>query len=300
MQVVPGASVPEAAAFLEADETRTVHGTGNLCRFLQDTMDAAVESLAGHFDLAEPVRRVEACLAPPGGAAAMYYTPPSEDFRRPGRTWYPTLGRQRFPLWLEVTTAYHEGVPGHHLQLGQTCYLGARLNPFLRGAGRISGHVEGWAVYAEKLMDELGLIEDPAYRLGMLACQAFRAARVVADIGLHLGLRIPGDWDELPGERWDAERAVTILHSAVYRPEDFLRSEVDRYLGWPSQAIGYKVGERIWLETREAVRRREGDRFDLRAFHERAFDLGLVGLGQLQSELAGERRGAAPRCGQGA
>jgi uncharacterized protein (DUF885 family) len=285
-EIAPGGGLRDVVAQLESDPSRVVHGEDNLRRFLQHTMDAAIDTLAGtHFDIAEPVRRIEACIAPPGGAAAMYYTPPSEDFSRPGRTWYPTLGRQQFPLWLEVTTAYHEGVPGHHLELGQTCWLGNRLNPFLRGAGRVSGHVEGWAVYAERLMDELGLIEDPAYRLGMLACQAFRAARVVVDIGLHLGLRIPEEWGELGGERWDAGAAVAILHSAVFRPEDFLRSEVDRYLGWPSQAIGYKVGERIWHETREIVRQRTGARFDLKAFHARAFELGLVGLEQLRDEM---------------
>jgi len=290
-EIAPGRGVREVAALLEADATRVVDGVENLRSWLQATMDHAIEALAGtHFDVAEPVRRIEACIAPPGGAAAMYYTAPSEDFSRPGRTWYPTLGRTRFPLWLEVTTAYHEGVPGHHLQLGQTCWLGERLNPFLRSVGRVSGHIEGWAVYAERLMDELGLIEDPAYRFGMLACQAFRAARVVADIGLHLGLRVPEDWDELPGERWSADTALAILRNAVFRPDDFLRSEIDRYLGWPSQAIGYKVGERIWTETREAVRRRRKQSFNLRTFHADAFKLGLVGLGQFRDEfLAAEQ-----------
>src|SRR2546423_2288460 len=130
-----------------------------------------------HFDIPEPVRTVEAMIAPPGGAAAMYYTPPSEDFRRPGRTWYPTLGRTRFPLWMEVSTAYHEGVPGHHLQLAHVRWLGDRLNPFPRLMGW-TGQTEGWALYAERLMDDLGLMDKPDYRLGMLANHAFRAARV--------------------------------------------------------------------------------------------------------------------------
>jgi uncharacterized protein (DUF885 family) len=292
-EMAPGRPLPEVVADLENDPGRVVVGVENLRRFLQETMDAAIDVLDGrHFDIAPPVRRVEACIAPPGGAAAMYYTAPSEDFRRPGRTWYPTLGRERFPLWLEVTTAYHEGAPGHHLQLAQSCWLGERINPYLRSVGRVSGQIEGWAVYAERLMDELGLIKDPAYRLGMLACQAFRSARVVTDLGLHLGLRIPSDYPELAGERLGPAVALVVLQRTVARSEAFLRSEIERYLSWPAQAIGYKVGERVWRATREQVRQRSGTGFDLRAFHSAAFALGLVGLQQLQDELAGvpERR----------
>ena len=289
----PGQSLAEVVADLGNDPGRVVVGVENLRRFLQETMDAAIGALDGrHFDIAPPVRRVEACIAPPGGAAAMYYTAPSDDFHRPGRTWYPTLGRERFPLWLEVTTAYHEGAPGHHLQLAQSCWLGERINPYLRSVGRVSGQIEGWAVYAERLMDELGLIEDPAYRLGMLACQAFRSARVVTDLGLHLGLRVPSDYPDLAGERWDPAVALVVLQRAVARSEAFLRSEIERYLSWPAQAIGYKVGERVWRATRDQVRQRAGAGFDLRAFHSAALELGLVGLQQLQDELVGgpERR----------
>ena len=288
-EMAPGKALAEVVADLENDPGHVVVGVENLRRFLQETMDTAIDALDGrHFDIAPPVHRVEACIAPPGGAAAMYYTTPSEDFRRPGRTWYPTLGRERFPLWLEVTTAYHEGAPGHHLQLAQSCWLGERINPYLRSVGRVSGQIEGWAVYAERLMDELGLIEDPAYRLGMLASQAFRSARVVTDLGLHLGLRIPSGYPELAGERWCPAVALVVLRGAVARSEAFLRSEIQRYLSWPAQAIGYKVGERIWRATREQVRQRAGAGFDLRAFHSAALKLGLIGLQQLQEELVGE------------
>ena len=202
-EMAPGKALAEVVADLENDPGHVVVGVENLRRFLQETMDTAIDALDGrHFDIAPPVHRVEACIAPPGGAAAMYYTTPSEDFRRPGRTWYPTLGRERFPLWLEVTTAYHEGAPGHHLQLAQSCWLGERINPYLRSVGRVLVRSKAGLYYAERLMDELGLIEDPAYRLGMLAFQAFRSARVVTDLGLHLGLRIPSGYPELAGERW--------------------------------------------------------------------------------------------------
>ncbi len=122
-----------------------------------------------HFDIPEPVQRVEAMIAPPGGAAAMYYTGPAEDFSRPGRTWYPTLGKTRFPLWGEVSICYHEGVPGHHLQIGQVRYLADTLSRYQRTLAGTSGHAEGWALYAERLMGELGYLDDPAYELGHAA-----------------------------------------------------------------------------------------------------------------------------------
>jgi uncharacterized protein (DUF885 family) len=285
-RIVPGGGVDEAVELLESDPGRNIIGIDNLIAWLQDLMDGAVADLADtHFDIPDPVRKVEARIAPPGAAAAMYYTRPSEDFSRPGRTWYPQLDRDRFPLWVEVSTAYHEGVPGHHLQLGYTCWLGDRLNSFQRYRASVSGHLEGWALYAERLMRELGYLENPDYLLGMLAAQAHRAARVIVDIGMHLGLEIPADEPYHPGETWTPELALPFMVEAGRRTEAFMASEVDRYLGWPAQAISYKVGERVWLETRDRVRANQGASFDLRRFHKQAFDLGLVGLAQLQREL---------------
>src|SRR2546430_1404268 len=233
-------------------------------------------------------RRVEAMIAPPGGAAAMYYSGPSEDFSRPGRTWYPTLGKTRFPLWGEVSICYHEGVPGHHLQIAQVRYLASELSRFQRTLAGWSGHAEGWALYAERLMGELGYLDDPAYELGMLRAQALRAMRVVVDIGLHLELSIPADERYHPGETWTPDLALPfVMERSGRMPEDFMRSEVDRYLGWPGQAISYKIGERVWLAAREAARQQSGDAFDLKTFHARALNLGPMGLGQLRRELAG-------------
>ncbi len=163
-------------------------------------MDRTIAELDGvHFDIPEPVKTVEAMIAPPGGAAAMYYTPPAEDFSRPGRTWYPTQGRTRFPLWGEVSIAYHEGVPGHHLQVAQVVFLADQLTRFQRTIGWTSGHGEGWALYAERLMGELGYLDVPDYELGMLRAQAMRSVRVVVDIGMHLELPIPSDERYHPG-----------------------------------------------------------------------------------------------------
>jgi uncharacterized protein (DUF885 family) len=282
----PGATIEEAVEFLETGSPLVIEGEDNLRGWLQDLMDRTIDELDGtHFDIPAPVRRVEAMIAPPGGAAAMYYTGPSEDFSRPGRTWYPTLGKTRFPLWGEVSIAYHEGVPGHHLQVGQVRYRSDSLTRFQR-AGFVSGHGEGWALYAERLMGELGFLEEPAYRFGMLRAQALRSVRVIVDIGMHLGLEIPAASDFHPGERWDAELGNEFVRTRGRFPADFLASEVVRYLGLPGQAICYKVGERVWLEARAAAEARRGAAFDLKDFHRVALDLGPLGLDLLADELA--------------
>jgi uncharacterized protein (DUF885 family) len=272
---------------LESDPARVIEGEETFRRWNQDLIDATIASLDGvHFDIAGPIRRCDAMIAPPGGAAAMYYTGPSEDFSRPGRTWYPTLGKTRFPLWREVSICYHEAVPGHHLQVAQVRYLSDRLTRFQRLAGFTSGHGEGWALYAERLMGELGYLDDPGFELGMLSAQAMRAVRVIVDIGMHLELPIPSDERYHPGERWTPELALPFVIERSCFPADFLASEVDRYLGLPGQAISYKVGERVWLEGRQAARARKDGAFDLKDFHRYALDLGSMGLDQLARELA--------------
>ncbi|MGZ4727724.1 MAG: DUF885 domain-containing protein [Acidimicrobiales bacterium] len=287
----PGASIDETVAWLETESDLVVEGEDALRDWLQQLMDTAIADLDGtHFDIAPPARRVEAMIAPPGGAAAMYYTGPSEDFSRPGRTWYPSTGQQRFPLWGEVTTAYHEGVPGHHLQVAQVVLQREHLSRVQR-TGFISGHGEGWALYAERLMDELGYLDRPEYRLGMLAAQALRAVRVIIDIGMHLELEIPEVQPPTeapfhPGERWTADLGRAFLYHRSRHPETFMSSEIVRYLGWPGQAISYKIGERVWLEARADAQRRHGGEFDLKAFHAFALDLGPLGLDLLRTELA--------------
>ena len=285
-EIVPGGTVEEAKALLESDPGRAIEGEDNLVRWIQNLMDSTIEELDGrHFDIAEPIKTVQAMIAPPGGAAAMYYTPPNEDFSRPGRTWYPTQGKTHFPLWGEVSIAYHEGVPGHHLQLAQVKYLSEQLSRYQRMAG-VGGHAEGWALYAERLMDELGYLDNPDYRLGQLRAQALRAVRVIIDIGMHLGLEIPAGQDFHPGQTWTPELGYDFAAARSHFPAEFMQSEVVRYLGWPAQAICYKVGERVWLQARDEVRRRHGNQFDLKTFHAAALDLGPLGLDQLQAELA--------------
>jgi uncharacterized protein (DUF885 family) len=285
-RILPGSSIDEVIEHLDRDDNRAIEGVEEFRRWNQELIDQTISDLdETHFDIAEPLRRCEAMIAPPGGAAAMYYTGPTEDFSRPGRTWYPTMGETRFPLWKEVSTCYHEAVPGHHLQVAQVVYLADKLSRFQRLFGFVSGHGEGWALYAERLMGELGYLEDPAFEMGMLAAQAMRAVRVVVDIGMHLELAII-DGEPHAGQTWTPELALPFVIGRSRFPEVFMRSEVDRYLGWPGQAISYKVGERVWLESRADAQRRKGAAFDLKEFHTFALDLGSMGLGQLRDELA--------------
>jgi uncharacterized protein (DUF885 family) len=196
------------------------------------------------------------------------------------------MGTTRFPLWKEVSTCYHEAVPGHHLQVAQVKFLGDTLSRFQRSFSFVSGHGEGWALYAERLMGELGYLDNPDYEMGMLAAQAMRAVRVVVDIGMHLELTIPAHERYHPGETWTPELALPFVIERSRFPETFMKSEVDRYLGWPGQAISYKVGERVWLELRDEAKARRGADFDLKAWHTYALNLGGMGLATLREEMA--------------
>ena len=308
-QITPGASVEEAIAFLEADESNKLHGTDELQKWMQQLADQAVSELSGtHFDIPDEIKKIE-CMIAPTQEGGIYYTSPNDDFSRPGRMWWSVPeGVTEFDTWRETTTVYHEGVPGHHLQLGQAVYNRAMLNTWRRSLAGTSGHAEGWALYAERLMQELGYLDDPADRLGMLDGQRMRAARVVLDIGVHL--KKPADrLGMLDGQRmraarvvldigvhlgkpnlagtgpWTADDALEFMRANVNMNDSFIRFEVNRYLGWPGQAPSYKVGQRIWEQLRDEVKKREGAAFDIKAFHKRALDLGGVGLDTLRKSL---------------
>ena len=289
-RVVPGATPMEAMRWLDVHGP-AVDGVDAIRERLQAMMDEAIEALDGvHFDLAEPVRRVEAMIAPPGSAAAPYYTRPAQDFSRPGRTWLPTLGRERFPLWDLTSIWYHEGVPGHHLQLAQWAYVSGQLSTYQTSLGSVGANVEGWALYAERLMDELGYFADPGTRLGYLDAQQLRAVRVVIDIGMHLGLPVPDDAEgalaDHRGRPWTPELGRAFLGEHSGATPAFLDSELVRYLGLPGQAISYKLGERAWREGRAAAERARSGAFDHRAWHMAALSQGSLGLDDLAAELA--------------
>ncbi|WP_328730908.1 DUF885 domain-containing protein [Streptomyces caniferus] len=286
-KVLPGAKTPwEALAWCD-EHGEAVEGVEETRAWLQSLMDEAIEGLDGtHFELAERVRRVESRIAPPGGAAAPYYTQPSLDFSRPGRTWLPTMGETRFPAYDLVSTWYHEGVPGHHLQLAQWVHVADSLSRYQTTVGIVSANAEGWALYAERLMDELGFLTNAERRLGYLDAQMMRAVRVIIDIGMHLELEIPADSPFHPGERWTPQLAHAFFAQHSSRPADFVESEIIRYQGMAGQAIGYKLGERVWLAGREAARARHGADFDLKAWHMAALSQGSLGLDDLLSELS--------------
>lgn len=282
-EIVPGATVDEAIAHLENDPSRKLYGRDALKAWMQNLSDTAVEELSRtHFEIPEPVKRLECMIAPtPGGA--IYYTGPTDDFSRPGRMWWSIPeGINEFDTWRETTTVYHEGVPGHHLQIGQAVYNRAQLNSWRRLLAGTSGHAEGWALYAERLMHELGYLDDPADRLGMLDGQRMRAARVVLDIGVHLGKVHPHT-----GQVWTSDDAFVFMRENVNMNDGFVNFEVNRYLGWPGQAPAYKVGQRIWEEIRDAAKVQQGASFSNKTFHKNALDLGGVGLDTLKATLLG-------------
>ena len=285
-QVKPGSTVKEAIDALDNDPAYQLHGTDALKAWMQERADEAISALAGtHFDIPDPVRTIE-CLIAPTQTGGIYYTGPSEDFSRPGRMWWSVpKGVTEFGTWKELTTVYHEGVPGHHLQVAQTVFRSERLNKWRRMFAWTSGHGEGWALYAERLMDELGFMDDPGTKMGLLDSQSLRAARVVIDIGVHCGFEAP---EEVGGGDWTYDKAWKYLTDHANQGEAWLRFELDRYLGWPGQAPSYKIGERLWMQLRDQVAEREGDSFSLKDFHRRALDLGGVGLDTLREAVLGE------------
>ena len=282
--IVPGATVAEAISVLKTDPGRAAHSPDEFVALMKERQAQALEDLAGtHFDVPDVVRQVDVQVAPAGGALGAHYHGPSEDFSRPGTVWYSLGSKTTIPLYAEISTAYHEGFPGHHLQTGIQMSLSDHLTRLHRTLAWRSGYGEGWALYAEGLMDELGYFEKPDYELGLVASQLLRACRIVIDIGMHLDLGIESDI--VAGDRWTFEKAVSLLRSHAFLERDYAESEVTRYLGWPGQAISYKLGEQTIIDLRQA-RSRDGD-FDLKAFHGDVLGSGPVGLDHLREIVLG-------------
>lgn len=287
-RIRPGATVAEAAAVLDGQPRYRVHGRQEFERWMQRLSDTALAELRGrHFDIPDELMALDCRIAPPGGSVGAYYTGPNEDFSRPGTMWWSLpSGKDEFITWREVSTVYHEGVPGHHLQIATAVHQRDSLNRFQRLLAFTSGHAEGWALYAERLMRDLGYLSDDGELLGMLSEQLFRAARVIVDIGMHLELEIPGGTGFHEGRRWTPALGLEFMLTRTVTDEAHVRDEIDRYLGWPGQAPAYKLGERLWLRARDEARQRQGDSFDLKDFHTRALRLGGMGLDTLREQLA--------------
>lgn len=279
-----------AVAHLDSDTSGQIAPGDATTRWMAERLERAFDVVSGtHFDIPEPLRRLECRVTDAGG---IYYSRPSHDFGRPGRVWFSLPPNVPFLVWRGTTTLFHEGVPGHHLQLGHVVVLGDALDDFRRLACHVPGHAEGWALYAEQLMDEIDGFESDAERFGMLDSQQFRTARVIIDLGMHLQLAIPPGFGFHDGERWTPQLAREFLSDHCANPwTHFVRYEVDRYLGRPGQAISYKVGHYRWLQTRQAREEAEGADFSLRSFHQAALDLGPVDLDTLQEAISSHPSG---------
>ncbi|KXO93378.1 Bacterial protein of uncharacterised function (DUF885) (plasmid) [Tsukamurella tyrosinosolvens] len=279
-RLYPGATVSEALARLDTEPRYTIHGTAALQEWMQRTSDEAVAALAGtHFDIPAELHRLD-CKIAPSNSGGIYYTGPSADLSRAGAMWWSVPdGVTEFHTWQEKTTVYHEGVPGHHLQIGQSVI--APLNVFRKLASFVSGHGEGWALYAERLMRDLGFLDDDGDLMGMLDSQRLRASRVVLDIGVHCGFEAPA---EVGGGAWTYEKGWRFLRSHVAMSDEQLRFEYHRYLGWPGQAPSYSVGQRVWEQTRDAyLAAHPGS--TLKDFHRDALALGGMGLDTLRAAI---------------
>lgn len=283
-QIKPGATLSEVDHLLSTDPGRTAATPAAFVAFVKDHLDDALSRLSGtHFNVPAEIREVTVNISPPGGSLGAYYVGPSEDFSRPGSVWWSLPPEGPYPLFDELSTAYHEGFPGHHLQVGVQVSMSDRLSRLHRRWVWKSGSGEGWALYAERLMNDLGFFEEPDYVFGWLSGQMLRACRVVIDIGSHLELAIPRDQSFHPGEQWAFDTAVEMLRRFAAQSTPYAESEVTRYLGWPGQAISYKVGEQAILDIRDEMMKRP--EFDSRSFHSRLLEVGSVGLDLLRSEV---------------
>jgi uncharacterized protein (DUF885 family) len=290
----PGVPLAEVLDRLDHDPAEpSAAGPAELLDWLGQLDRQVARRLADEFDIPPQLNVLRHELAPPGSAAGAYYLPPTEDGARPGVVVW-TMPAGRVPLWRWQTFSHHEGMPGHHLELGGVRFLPAPLSRFQTALGEISGYSEGWGLYAERFMDELGAFDRPATRLGFLISQAFRAIRVGVDTGLHLGLRVPASLaDPAAGQVITPEVAVGLLVRRGWQTEDFARSEMLRYLGCPAQAVAYKVGEREWLRVRAQARQRIPGLTN-RRFHAAALRLGPLPLRLLQPEVLAALADAAP------
>ncbi len=283
-KVDPGKSSSEVFTMLTTDPAYALTSTDDFVAFMKERQMQALNQLDGvHFDVPDTIKTIDVQVEPPGGAGAPHYVGPSEDFSRPGSVWYPIEGKTFLPTFQEITTAYHEGFPGHHLQVGVQASQADQLSRFHRNWVWYSGSGEGWALYAERFMDELGYLERPEYRVGFLASQLLRSCRVAIDIGVHLGFTIP-DWVSFhPGRSWSYELAHELLRTRALLDREMAAFEVVRYFGWPGQAISYKVGEQAILDLRDQHSQRPG--FDLKRFHADLLAVGSVGLDVLRAHV---------------
>jgi uncharacterized protein (DUF885 family) len=203
-------------------------------------------------------------------AMATHYQTGTPDGSRPGRVVVATSNFAQRTLILDEAIAYHEGIPGHHMQLSVAQQLTGL--PKFRQHGGNSGYVEGWALYAEQLGKEIGFYQDPVSDYGRLSSELFRAVRLVVDTGIH-------------SKGWTREQVVDFMRRSGAVDEPTIQSETDRYIAWPAQALSYYLGEDAILKSRAKAEKALGEKFNLRAFHDAVLELGSVPIPVLQARV---------------
>ena len=237
-------------------------------RILQQ-MDAKLSLLFGRLPESEyGFREIEEFRAD-AAPAAYYYLPP-EDRSRPGYFYVNTYKPETRPKYTMEALAYHEAVPGHHLQLALQQEL--RDLPKFRRNGGYTAFIEGWALYAERLGKEIGFYKDMLSDFGRLTQEAWRAARLVVDTGIH-------------SMKWTREQAIRFLKENTATTEQDIVSEVDRYIAWPGQALAYKIGEMKIRELRAKVEKKQKRKFEIRRFHDELLNDGALPLDLLAKKM---------------
>lgn len=264
-------SVAGAYRRLNHDERYTIHGTDKLLEWMRSVND----DVAKVVPIPAEMPAVE-CDIDRAGSGGIFYTPPSDDMIRPGTMWWSVPeGQETFHTWQELTTVFHEGIPGHHLQHSYGLLNRGELNIWRRSVCWNAAHGEGWALYAEELMD--GYHDDLGYRMGLLDSKRLRLARVMIDIGVHLKKTTP----EGSGI-WDAQYAKAFLRDNTAMAEANLAFELDRYMGWPGQAPSYALGYKDWIDLRDQALAL-GLTQD--QFHAKALSLGSMPMDMLAHEV---------------
>ena len=235
-----------------------------------EKMDGAIPRLFGRLPKAKyGFREIEKFRAE--AAPEAYYYPPPDDGSRPGYFYVNTFRPETRPKYTMESLAYHEAVPGHHLQIAIQQELAGL--PMFRRHGGYTAFVEGWAHYAEALPREIGFYSDLYSEFGRLSGSAWRAARLVVDTGIHQ-------------MRWTREEAILFMKQNTGASEHNIVSEVDRYIAWPGQALAYKIGQLKILEIRLGAEQGLGARFDLRMFHDKVLSEGALALDIVEDEMS--------------
>ena len=284
-RLAPGKSLAQAVEQWRTDPATSASDPDAFLNQVRAWQDRALTLLGDVVPSPSIVRDLRIERAPVGLPPGAWYMPPSEHGDRPGTVQY-SLQDGRVPIFDQQSTAYHEGFPGHHLQLALQTTLQDRLSRLHRLAFHCIGYSEGWALYAERLVDEHGGYDNDLQRAGYLVNQIARACRVVLDIGLHthrpIPTNVPFPADSAtgiePGASWTYDRAVAFMTEIGGLRREVSESEITRYLGWPGQAISYSVGMQRFLDLRQQFLSQGGS---LAEFHGRALSSGAVGLGKL-------------------